>query len=103
MQTKIALILALALFVPLAAAPSQTPARTGSVVDFYSQIEPLFSGRCYGCHAEAYSESDLRLDNKASAQRVIQPGNSESSLLMHRVLGLNGLRRMPAAGPPLST
>src|SRR5262249_23348374 len=75
---------------------------------FYSQIEPIFGGHCYGCHAEAYSEANFRLDVKASAFRggnsgaVILPGNSKDSILIHRVLGLNGLRRMPPAGAPLS-
>jgi hypothetical protein len=101
MRTRIAVVLALALLTPLKAVPLQTPSPTGATVDFYSQIEPIFSSRCYGCHAEAYSEANLRLDSKTSASRVILPGNGNDSLLIQRVLGINGLRRMPAAGPPL--
>ena len=87
---------------PLRAVPLQTRAPAAGTIDFFSQVEPVFSAHCYGCHAEAYSESNLRLDSKASASRVILPGNSSESLLIQRVLGSNGLRRMPASGAPLS-
>src|ERR1051326_3361325 len=100
MRTKLALIAAVALLVPLRAA--SLPAPQAGAVDFYSKVAPILSGRCYGCHSETYSESNLQLDNKLSASRVIVPGDSNASVLIQRVLGLNGLRRMPAAGPPLA-
>src|SRR5262249_57395206 len=101
MRTKLALIIAVALLVPLKAASLQAP--QSNTVDLYSQVALILSGRCYGCHRETYSESNLRLDDKSSASRVVVPGNSKDSLLIHRVLGLNGPRRMPSAGPALMT
>src|SRR5262252_5557006 len=99
MRTKIGVVLALALL-PFRSLPSTQPAQNAqSPVDFYSQVEPIFRGHCYGCHDETNSESNLRLDNKVSAFKggdsgpVIRPGDSQNSVLIHRVLGLNGLRR----------
>src|SRR5436190_371905 len=109
MRSKLFFIATLAL-APAAPLSSQRPAaKPESVVDFYSQVEPIFNARCYGCHSESLSESNLRLDTKAAALKggdsgaVILSGNSRDSILMHRVVGLNGLRRMPASGAVLTT
>ena len=70
-------------------------------VDFERDIQPIFSAHCAGCHGSKKQESDLRFDNKQSVMRVIQPGKSEQSRLVHRILGLNGEPRMPMGGVAL--
>ena len=76
-------------------------------VDFRREIEPILRQACYQCHGAQRSMGQLRLDSKAAALRggisgkVIIPGNSQDSRLLHRVLGLGGERRMPLGGDPL--
>ena len=43
----------------------------------------------------------MRLVNKTLAMKVIVPGNSRESRLMHRILGLGGEAPMPMGGDPL--
>jgi hypothetical protein len=109
MRTTIGFIVIIAMLAPLSAVlPQQARFASETAVDFYSQVEPIFNARCYGCHSETYSEADFRLDSKRAALAggksgvVVIPGNSSDSVLIQRVLGINGMRRMPAAGPPLS-
>jgi cytochrome c553 len=70
-------------------------------VDFHSDIQPIFAAHCYECHGAAKSRSELRLDRKALALKggasgpVIVPGNSEASLVVRRLLGLDGEDSMP--------
>ena len=71
-------------------------------IDFVRDIQPIFSAHCAGCHGSKKQESDLRFDNKQSLMRVIQPGKSEQSRLMQRILGLNNEPRMPMNGAALN-
>jgi mono/diheme cytochrome c family protein len=75
--------------IPCFIASSQTK------VDFVRDIQPIFAAHCADCHGSKKQESNLRLDDKASAARVITSGQSQQSRLLHRVLGLNGEPRMP--------
>ncbi len=71
-------------------------------VDFRKQIEPIFQQSCYHCHAGNGAMAGLRLDARASAMKVIVPGHSQSSRLLHRLLGQGGEPRMPLGGQPLA-
>jgi hypothetical protein len=78
-----------------------------AAIDFARDIQPLLQAHCYECHGPAKVRGRLRLDLRAAALKggesgpVIIPGNSESSLLVRRVLGLDGDDRMPKDGDPL--
>ncbi|HEX4950653.1 MAG TPA: DUF1549 domain-containing protein, partial [Blastocatellia bacterium] len=78
-------------------------ASSQSKVDFVRDIQPIFAAHCTGCHGSKKQESNLRLDEKASALRVITSGQSQHSRLLQRVLGANGEPRMPLNRPALST
>ena len=70
-------------------------------VDFVKQVEPILAAKCYGCHGPAKQTSGVRLDDGPSALaggyggKVILPGKSADSPLIHRVTGANGLKAMP--------
>jgi mono/diheme cytochrome c family protein len=76
-------------------------------VDFVRDIQPIFKASCSPCHTGEKPRGELRLDNKTLAMKggvsgpVIIPGNSKDSRLVHRVLGLNGEKRMPLGGEEL--
>ncbi len=71
-------------------------------VDFARDIQPIFAAHCAGCHGSKKQESELRLDHKQSAQRVVKAGHSAESRLLQRILGSNGEPRMPLIGAPLN-
>ncbi len=77
-------------------------------VDFVRDIQPIFQTSCSPCHMSETPKAELRLDVKALALKggisgqVILPGNSKDSRLLHRVLGLNGEKRMPLGREALS-
>lgn len=81
---------------------------SNSPIDFHRDIEPIFKANCYGCHAGAKPQSQLRLDAGAAALRgglsgkVIVPGDAKASRLVHRVKGTGGEQRMPLRMQPLS-
>jgi hypothetical protein len=66
--------------------------------DFARDINPILKSSCAACHTGPKAMGALRLDSRASALRVITPGKSAESRLMHRVLGLNDEPRMPVGG-----
>lgn len=69
---------------------------------------PIFAAHCFKCHAATRTKARLRLDSLEAALTggksgpVIIPGDSEGSILIHRVLGLGDDDPMPPEGPPLS-
>ena len=79
---------------------SQSFGQSGKV-DFARDIQPILQTHCVKCHGTERQMSQLRLDNQKSAARVIVPGKSSDSRLVHRILGLNGEARMPKGGAPL--
>ena len=67
-----------------------------------------FSRRnCYECHGTKKARGQLRLDRKSSvftggmSGPAIAPGDSENSVLVRRLLGLDGEDRMPLDKDPL--
>ena len=76
---------------------AQQPAAPPAAVDFTRDIQPILESRCFGCHGPKAASISMRLD----VREVVTPGNSEQSLIVRRLLGLDGLTRMPKGGEPL--
>jgi hypothetical protein len=66
--------------------------------DFGREIYPILKNSCLSCHAGEKAMGALRLDSRVAAERVLSPGKSAESRLLHRVLGLKGEPRMPMGG-----
>jgi hypothetical protein len=71
-----------------------------AAVDYSRDVQPILQKRCYGCHGPAQQMSNLRLDRRAIAMRVIKPGDSNASRL-HAVVSGSDKLRMPPSGPPV--
>ncbi len=87
--------------------PAAAPQTTVAQVDFVRDIQPVLQGICYECHGPKKTKAQLRLDSRAGVMKggengaIITPGNSEQSLIVRRLLGLDGEDRMPKDGDPL--
>lgn len=75
--------------------PSKLPPASGQQgVTYAKEIKAIFDKSCVGCHGAEKSKAKLRLDNlegalKGSAdQKVIKPGRSAESILVHNVARL---------------
>lgn len=85
-------------------APGQPAAQT---IDFARDIQPIFEQYCYECHGATKSRGHLRLHAPEFIRKggesgpAIVPGKSQDSLMVRRVLGLDGDDRMPRDGDPL--
>jgi hypothetical protein len=86
-------------------APPVQPA--AAPIDFERDIKPILQRSCFECHSEQRARGRLRLDDRTLAFRggmsgpVVVPGDSEHSLLIRRVLGLDEEDRMPLDEDPL--
>ncbi len=91
-----------------AADVAKLPSAANAPVDFTRDIQPLFAERCVKCHGPEKQKSDLRLDVKAHAMRggdsgkVIEPGKSADSRLIHLVAGIEEDKVMPPKGERLT-
>lgn len=76
-------------------------------IDFVRDIQPILQSNCYECHGPKKRKNGLRLDLRAAAIEggdsgpPIVPGDSEHSLLVRRLLGLDGDDQMPKDKDPL--
>ena len=76
-------------------------------VDFLTQVQPVLSAKCLGCHSGASAQSGLKVHTRADLLKggmngpAIQPGDGASSLIVRKISGQQGMR-MPPAGAPLS-
>jgi uncharacterized membrane protein len=83
-------------------------ARPNGAIDFESQVRPILAAACFECHGRGKRKGGLALDDRAAAARggrhgaAIRPGDSENSLLIRRVLGLDDEDRMPLERDPLT-
>src|SRR5258708_4491004 len=102
MGTKSAVWVALAATasVVFAADPLPPPAKTQ--IDFARDVEPLLRARCQLCHGAQQQMKGLRLDQKASAMSVVNPGHSADSKLIRMVAGLEPKVVMPPIGARLT-
>jgi mono/diheme cytochrome c family protein len=89
-------------------AQTQTaPAAAGQPIDYVRDIQPIFKTYCYECHGTKKARGRLRLHSPDSIRKggesgpIVTPGKSADSLLIHRVLGLDGDDRMPLDADPL--
>src|SRR5258708_1729430 len=87
---------------------AQKPALSAPApVDFNRDIQPILQNICYECHGSKKTKAHLRLDSRAGLMKggetgsIVIPGNSEGSLIVRRLLGLDGEDRMPKDGDPL--
>ena len=87
---------------------SKLPVAAKVTADFSRDIQPLFAVRCVKCHGAEKQEGGLRLDAKLPAMtggdsgKVIEPGKSAESRLIHLVSGLERDNPMPPKGVPLT-
>jgi hypothetical protein len=76
-------------------------------IDFSRDIQPIFKQYCAECHGPSKARARLRLHTPELILRgglsgpPITPGKSNESLLMRRVLGLDGEDQMPLDSDPL--
>jgi hypothetical protein len=76
-------------------------------IDFSREIQPIFKQYCAECHGPSKARARLRLHTPDLILKgglsgpPITPGKSEQSLLIRRVMGLDGEDQMPLDGDPL--
>ncbi len=81
---------------------------SAATIDFTRDIQPILQASCYECHGAQKTKAHLRLDSAAGIMKggetgaIITPGKSEQSLIVRRILGLDGDDRMPKDGDPLT-
>ncbi len=84
-----------------------SPAATRPI-DFTRDVQPIFEASCWSCHGAKNQESGFRLDDRAAALqggdhgRVIVPGKSAESILIHAVASLHDELKMPKKGEKLT-
>jgi hypothetical protein len=69
-------------------------------VDYLRDIKPLLASRCYACHGAIKQKGSLRLDTAALVREggssgPAVAGKAADSLLLKRILGQDGMSRMP--------
>ena len=92
---------------PAAADSPQARNSAAAVVDYETQVKPLFESYCLECHSQDKRKGGLSLAaygdvlDGGRSGAVIRPGNSSTSLITHRLTGQVG-DRMPLDELPLS-
>src|SRR5689334_15377925 len=87
---------------------AQKAPASASTVDFARDIQPILQAHCYECHGATKSKHGLRLDLRDAALkggesgRAIVAGDSQHSLMVRRLLGLDHEDRMPKDKDPLA-
>ncbi len=83
-------------------------APTAAPVDFARDIQPILQSHCYECHGPEKARGRLRLDRRSGALKggetgpALVAGDSDHSLIVRRILGLDDEERMPKEGDPLA-
>lgn len=89
------------------AAPAVVAAQDAAV-DFTRDVMPIITDTCVECHGPDKVKARLRMDSVAGLQKggksgaLLKPGDPDNSLIMRRVLGLDGDDQMPLDKDPLS-
>ncbi|MBX7133094.1 MAG: PSD1 and planctomycete cytochrome C domain-containing protein [Fimbriimonadaceae bacterium] len=75
----------------------------GAGPDFASEVLPLLRGRCGSCHGAEKPQGDLDVTSGAALLKsgTVLAGNPDESILLRRIVGLDGLPRMPKGFAPL--
>jgi mono/diheme cytochrome c family protein len=83
------------------------PASPASAIDYARDIAPILKEYCAECHGPTKARGRLRLHTPDLIRRggfsgtPVTAGNSEDSLLVRRILGLDGEDRMPLDSDPV--
>jgi hypothetical protein len=87
---------------------SKLPPAAMRPIDFTRDVQPIFEASCWNCHGAKKQESGFRLDDRAAALqggdhgKVILPGQSAESILIHAVAGIHDELKMPKRGEKLT-
>ena len=91
-----------------AATTAPTTAASGTAVSFKTDLQPIFSASCTGCHG-ATGVAGLSLASYADVMKggkdgaVVKAGDANGSLLVQKVKGTQTIGvRMPRGGAPLA-
>lgn len=95
---------------PVAAPAPVEPvaAHQAASVDFARDVKPIFDKTCVECHGPDKVKARLRMDSVEALQKggksgaLLKPGDPENSLILRRVLGLDGEDQMPLDKDPLT-
>ncbi len=73
-------------------------------IDFAHDVLPILRARCAECHTAGKYKGSVSLDTRGDLlkSKVVVPGKSGASKLIHRVTSKDSDERMPPKGPPLS-
>jgi Ca2+-binding RTX toxin-like protein len=85
-------------------------------VDYVSEVQPIFSGRCTGCHSGSTAPQNLKLDSANSFSNLVnvashevpslkrvKPGDPDHSYLVQKIEGTAAVgSRMPLNSTPLT-
>jgi uncharacterized membrane protein len=93
--------------VPAHPSPAGT-AQAADVVEFTRDVMPIIKETCVECHGPEKVKARLRMDSIEGLQKggksgvLVKPGDPENSLMLRRVLGLDGEDQMPLDKDPLT-
>lgn len=79
-------------YAPKAAATQEAP------ISYLRHVAPILKTSCLGCHD---TESGMDLSTPKGVAGYVVPKDPEKSRLIHAVLGVKGIKRMPLNMPPL--
>ena len=89
-------------------AVSDAAVQAAANVDFARDVMPILEQTCVECHGPDKVKARLRMDSIAGLQKggkngpLFKAGDAENSLIMRRVLGLDGEDQMPLDKDPLT-
>jgi mono/diheme cytochrome c family protein len=90
------------------AEPAAEATQAADAVDFTRDVMPILKRTCVECHGPDKVKARLRMDSVEGLQKggksgaLVKPGDPENSLMMRRVLGLDGDDQMPLDKDPLT-
>jgi mono/diheme cytochrome c family protein len=93
---------------PETAASTVTAAQAADAVDFTRDVMPILKHTCVECHGPDKVKARLRMDSVEGLQKggksgaLVKPGDPENSLMIRRLLGLDGEDQMPLDKDPLT-
>lgn len=84
------------------------PGQAEDTIDYVTEVFPIFSAHCVGCHAVDEAEGELVMESHAALMKggksgsAVTPGVANSSRLLLRVMGKAGSQMPPEGETPLS-
>ncbi len=93
---------------PAATLPDAEAQAPADAVDFTRDVMPILDKTCVECHGPDKVKARLRMDSIEALQKggksgaLLKAGDPENSLIMRRVLGLDGEDQMPLDKDPLT-